>query len=440
MIRKTVAFVAAAAVLAACTTTIDPITANAPLKMAFTEPVATLEQRAGEGDRQAQYALSFLKKIGLRGVEADPVAVETLRASAGQAFTRTMPIYQPGVKGSAGTMIYVPITDPGISDADARRMDICGLMLLSGLPAMGGQVCGSPAAYADLVPGAIAARQDLMMSRTVVDPASVTRCDDVDALWSSAAVRFQNGAVDEAVAATDRIIELCGEAEPSWHARTMRALLALNDEDSDKAVALLAPIPRPAPAPIGGYVSFVAMAAQAQREDWPAYARERDTVIAASLAALKAEPNAKSVGRVVEGAVTVELIERTTMIHPGLTGLVVGIVQSTDPKSVPHAYWLTTSPDPMGGTKPVYFLDEYRCDGRSTFMYFPRGEDQPTVDVLKGLITQALHGELRPISGMAIQGPPTACTFPYFVAPGLGDDDSRSPQPSAPKVSSTPLP
>ena len=440
MIRKTAAFAAVAALLAACTTTVDPITANAPLKMAFTEPVASLEQRADAGDRQAQYALSFLKKIGLRGVEADPVAVETLRASAGQAFTRTMPIYQPGVKGSAGTMIYVPITDPGISDAEARRMDICGLMLLSGLPAMGGQLCGGPAAYADLVPGAIAARQDMIMSRTIVDPASVARCEDVGALWSSAAVRFQNGATDEAVAATDRIIELCGETEPSWHARTMRALLALNDEDPDRAVALLAPIPRPAPAPIGGYVSFVAMAAQAQREDWAAYARERDTVIAASLAALKTEADAKPVGQLVEGQTTVELIERTTAIHPGLTGLVVGIVQSTEPKAIPRAYWLTTSPDPMGGKTPVYFLDEYRCDGRSTFMYFPRGEERPTVEAFKDLIAQALRGDLKPASGVAIQGPPTACTFPYFVAPGLGDDNAHPPQASAPSVSSTPLP
>lgn len=439
MIRKTAAF-AAATLLAACTTAVDPIAANAPLKMAFTEPVATLEQRAGEGDRQAQYALSFLKKIGLRGVAADPVAVEVLRASAGQTFTRMMPIYQPGVKGAPGTIINVPITDPGISDADARRMDICGLMLLSGLPAMGGELCGGPAAYADLVPGAVAARQDMMMSRTAVDPAKVERCEDVEPLWASAIVRFQNGATDEAVVATDRIIALCGETEPSWHARTMRALLALNDEDADKAVALLAPIPRPAPAPIGGYVNFVAMAAQAQREDWPAYARERDTVIAASLDALKAEPQAKVAGQLAEGPATVHLIERTTAIHPGLTGLVVGLVQSTDPKAVPRTYWLTTSPDPTGGDTPVYFLDEYRCDGRSTFMYFPRGEDRPTLDTVKDLIGQALKGDLKPASGMGIQGPPTACSFPYFVAPGLGDDATRPPQPIAARVSSTPLP
>lgn len=439
MIRKITAC-AAAALLAGCVTTVDPIAANAPLKLAFTEPVASLEQRASDGDRQAQYALSFLKKLGLRGVEADEVAVETLRASAGQPTTRTMPIYQPGVKGAPGTMIYVPITDPGISDADARRMDLCGLMLLSGMPALGGQVCGGPAAYADLAPGAIAARQDMMMSQTAIDPASVERCEDIGALWSSAAVRFQTGAFDEAVAATDRIIALCGEGEPSWHARSMRAVLAMNDEDPDKALALLAPIPRPAPAPVGGYVSLVAMAAHAEREDWTAYARERDVLIKASLAAIDAEPGAQRVTQFTQGDDTVELIARETVLHPGLTGLVVGIVQSTDPKAAPHAYWLTTSPDPTGGAKPVYFLDEYRCDGRSTFMYFPRGDDRPSTETVADLIRQALRGDLKPASGMAINRGPTACTFPYFVAPGLGDDPTRPPQSIAARAASTPLP
>jgi hypothetical protein len=101
-------------------------------------------------------------------VAKDPVAVETLRATAGAPHTRTMPIYQPGINGNPGTLINVQITDPGVSDADAARMDLCGLTLLTAMPGLGGQLCCSPAAYADLVPSAILARQDLMLNLTAL--------------------------------------------------------------------------------------------------------------------------------------------------------------------------------------------------------------------------------------------------------------------------------
>lgn len=440
MFRRFGVVAAVSALLAGCVTAVDPIAANAPLKLAFTEPVPSLEAKAAEGDRQAQYALSFLKKVGLRGVASDPVGAESLRASAGAPRSRTMPVYQPGVNGNPGTILNVQIADPGVSDADARRLDLCGMVLLTAMPALGGQVCGSPDAYADLLPGAMQVRSEMMLSATVVDPASVARCEDVDRLWSSAVVRYETGAEDDAVAATDRIIALCGETQPSWHARIMRALLAMGDEDPDKAVALLAPIPRPAPAPIGGYVGFVAMAAQAERDDWAAYAKERDAVLGAAIQALTTEKATTALGRLEQGPYTVDLFERRTVLHPGLTGLIVGVVRSTEPKAAPRTFWLTTSPDPMGGSEPVYFLDEYRCDGRSTYMYFPKGATRPGLDEVKTLIGEVLSGQRQMVSGMAPGGPPTGCAFPYFVAPGLGDDPTRPDQEAAASVSSTPLP
>ncbi|MDQ1155071.1 hypothetical protein [Brevundimonas sp. SORGH_AS_0993] len=432
--------VAVSALLAGCVTAVDPMTANAPLKLAFTEPVPSLEARAAEGDRQAQYALSFLKKVGLRGVASDPVGAESLRALAGAPRSRTLPIYQPGVNGNPGTILNVQITDPGVSDADARRLDLCGMVLLTAMPALGGQVCGSPEAYADLLPGAMQVRAETTLSATMVEPAGVARCEDVDRLWASAVVRYETGAEDEAVAATDRIIALCGETQPSWHARIMRALLALGDEDPDRAVALLAPIPRPAPAPIGGYVGFVAMAAQAERDDWAAYAKERDTVLGAAVQALAAERGTTALGRLEQGPYAVDLFERQTALHPGLTGLIVGVARSTEPRAAPRTFWLTTSPDPMGGSDPVYFLDEYRCDGRSTYMYFPKGAARPGLDAIKTLIGEVLGGERQRVSGMAPGGPPDGCAFPYFVAPGLGDDPTRPDQDAAASASSTPLP
>lgn len=435
MIRKFFGLAMVAAALSACATTVDPLVANAPLKLAFTEPVPSLETRAATGDRQAQYALSFLKKHGLRGVAKDPVAVETLRATAGAPHTRTMPIYQPGINGNPGTLINVQITDPGVSDADAARMDLCGLTLLTAMPGLGGQLCGSPAAYADLVPSAILARQDLMLNLTAVDPASVSDCGATGPLWTSAGMRFEAGALDEAAAAADRIIALCGEGEPSWHARVMRAVLATHAGEADKATVLLAPVPRPAPAPIGAYASFAMMDAQARLEDWTAYAAERDRLISASVQALSAEPGTKALGRFEAAGASVDLFERQSVIRPGLTGLIVGVVHASDPKASPRAFWLTTSPDMMGGTVPSYFLDEYRCDGRSAFKYFDHGSKQPSVEEIKALIGEVLRGELTATSGLSFNGPPSACAFPVQVAPGLGDDQSRPPS-----VSSTPLP
>jgi hypothetical protein len=435
MIRKIVGLAMVAAALSACVTAVDPLVANAPLKLAFTEPVPSLETRAAAGDRQAQYALSFLKKHGLRGVAEDLIGVETLRATAGAPHTRNMPIYQPGMNGNPGTLINVQITDPGVSDAEAGRMDLCGLTLLTAMPALGGQLCGSPAAYADLAPSAVSARQDLVLNLTAVDPAGVSDCGATGPLWTSAGMRFEAGALDEAGAAADRIIALCGEGERSWHARVMRAILATHVGEADKATTLLAPVPRPAPAPIGAYASFAMMYAQARLEDWPAYAAERDRLISASLQALAAEPSTKALGRFEGAGATVDLFERESLIRPGLTGLIVGVVRSRDPKAAPRAFWLTTSPDMMGGAGPSYFLDEYRCDGRSAFKYFDPGSKQPSVEQITALIGEVLRGELTATSGLSFNRPLSACAFPVQIAPGLGDDQSRPLS-----VSSTPLP
>ena len=160
--------------------------------------------------------------------------------------------------------------------------------------------------------------------------------------------------------------------------------------EADKATVLLAPVPRPAPAPIGAYASFAMMDAQARLEDWTAYAAERDRLISASVQALSAEPGTKALGRFEAAGASVDLFERESVIRPGLTGLIVGVVHASDPKASPRAFGLTTSPDMMGGTVPSYFLDEYRCDGRSAFKYFDPGSKQPSVEEIKALIEDSV--------------------------------------------------
>lgn len=422
--RAAMAVTAALALLAGagCTTVVDPITRNAPLKLALGEPVTSLEEKAAAGDRSSQYALSFLLRFGARGVAPDPLRAESLRAQAGATHTRTVPIYVPGVKGAPGSLIQSQISDPGVSDAQARLLDLCGLTLLMGNPALGGQICGSPAAYSDLLPAAQIARQEsLDAALAPVDPQTIADCAGVQPLWSDAARRLNHQDKAGAAAATDRIIALCGEAEASWHPRVMRALIAVDDGEADKALDLLRPVPRPAPAPIGGYASFVAMRAHLARQDAAAHGEERDRLIQAAIAAVSADPLAKSVGVINVGDVKVALFERPTVFAPQLSGLVVGLVQGGDGARPPVAFWLTTSPDPISGDRPVYFLDEYGCDGKWTLQYFPREGGRPDIAEVKALIEQRLRGTLEPTSGSRFSPPLNACVYPPQVAPDLGD-------------------
>jgi hypothetical protein len=421
---KTAAAIALGATVSACTTVVDPVARNAPLKLAMTEPVESLQARSEAGDRHAQYALSFLMRTGLRGVERDPLQAEALRARAGQAITRSNAIYVPGVNGNPGHVMMVPTTDPGVSDAEAARMDACAAALLLRQPAMGGAMCGSPAAYIDLLPGAVALRQEMMESALVavpaVDPASATDCADTDALWSDAALRMALNDHEKAAAAADHIIILCGAARESWHARVMRAQIALDAGDPVLALSVMAPVPLPAPTPIGGFAGLVVMAAHAAGGDWSAHGRERDRLTAASIAALEAEPGARRLEAFAVQGGEATLFERRAALNPGLDSVMVAVVTFSDPAAAPRAFWLTTSPDPLDPGQRSYFLDEYRCDGRATLHLFPRA--LPTAPTVRDMIERRMVGGLEPVSGSSFPGGPSACQFPAMVAPGLGDD------------------
>lgn len=423
---KRVLSVLAGLSVAGCVTAVDPVQRNTPLKMAFSESVPSLEQRANDGDKAAQYALSFLLRFGFRGVAVDRIRSDGLRAQAGAPSSHSQPIYVPGVNGNPGHTMMVPITTPGVSDGEARRMDLCGLSILASQPAMGGQICGSPAAFIDLLPSAQAAMMEsgpMGLSRpAVVDPASVTTCETTRPLWLDAINRFETSDHTAAAIRLDRIIGLCGEAETSWHPRVMRALIATQQDDPKAAVAFLAPVPRPAPAPIGGYVGFVAMQAQAAAGDWNAYRQERDQLSAASLSAFKADRAVKAVSEpfVVDGT-RVQLFDRRLPMGSGLDTVMTGLVSLSGDRDEPRTYYVTMSADFEKPSSKQYFLDEYRCDGRSTLMYFGALNAAPDATTIRALIEKRLAGDLEPASGSSFDRGLSACQFPAQVAPGLGD-------------------
>jgi len=417
--------------LAGCTTVVSPAERNAPLRRALTEPIPELTRAADGGDRSAQYALSFLMRTGVRGVTPDPVRSEDLRSLAARPSSTVITQYIPGINGAPGRTSIIPITLPGLGDAEAQRMDLCGVALLTRQPQLGASVCGGTEAYIALIPAAVSALGEsdrdpaptLAAAGAPIDPASVTRCEDVRPLWLSAIRDLGAGDGDIATDATERIITLCGEGEPSWHARVMRALIAVSDEEPTVAIALLRPVPRPAPAPIGGYVSFVAMQAQAAMGNWSSYREERDTVLRASLAALEHEAKTEAVGDPFEaGGTRVQIFRRPSVMASGLDVELVAPAFPGGERDGPRTFYLTTSADPLDGSKRQYFLDEYRCDGRSTLQYFGVMASAPDASAVRSLIEQRLRGELDQVSGSRFDQGISACQFPSLVAPGLGDN------------------
>lgn len=421
--RTVAAILAGCMMTAGCVTAVDPITRNLPLKMAMTEPVETLEASAATGDRQAQYAVSFLARRGLRGVARDPIRAEGLRAQAGLTLTTTQPIYVPGANGAAGSLIYAQHANPGISDDEARRLDLCAMTLVLGQPAIGGQFCGSPEAYIDLLPGAVALRAEMtagaMAQTTPVDPASVTQCSTIGPLWSDAARRMGSNDTVGAAQAADRIIALCGRDEASWHARVMRATLALDAGDAALALSMMEPLPSPPPAPIGTYGELVRIAALDGVGRAGDAAAARTALATASLTALRAEAarDQRNVQTRPLGTASLVIFDRPRQSFPGIFSVKTMVIDG-EPARL-QAYQLTRH-GTGAALENTWFLDAFDCGGRSTIEVFPQ---EPSVEKLVERIGRyRANADAITRSTSTGESPLGLCRWPVQVAPGLGDD------------------
>lgn len=412
--------------LSACAAVVTPQELNRPLQMALEVPVEEIRQGAEEGDRPSQYALSFLMKYGLRGVERDPVAAEGLRASAGRSLTTVQAIYvPPTTKGGSGSVMNVSSASPGISDTEARRLDMCGATLFLAQPAMGGQVCGSPEAYATLLTAAVEVRgaglglgrPRIEYVRDPIAPETITSCDDTPPLWDEAVGFMMAENEADAIKASDRIIALCGETPASWDARLMRAALHVQAKDYQPVAALMAPVPIPAPGMSGGYSGVVPMVAAQHLQDWEAHARNRDRLSKTSIEALSLETGTKLEARFAFRGDQISLFRREAESLPGLGQIYVAVMERGDPQALLFGYAVTHHI----GNSPVtgYFLDEYSCAGRNTLYHF---DEAPTPEQVRQKLEERLGGKLEPLSGTSVQGLGNLCLWPSQIAPGLGND------------------
>lgn len=408
------------ALVGACATSgaVDaPLSVFSPLAQAVERPVETLRSEAEAGDASAQYALSILAEHGLRGVPADRAAAADLRrrALAARGFT-TITQYIPGLNGAPGRTAIINTPRYDLPGVQARLIDRCVAAVNAG-KAAGQAACGRAEVF------------DWLRNRwaggdapaPLVWRAGVLTCEDravTALLWAEAARAFDAGRYASAALASDRIIAVCGEAEPSWHPRVMRALIAVQDGEARRALQLLRPVPRPAPRPIGAYSSWVAMRAHAAAKDASGFARERGALMSAAERALAGRGGTER-ERFTAGEHGVVALNAVVPLGP-LVSRHVFLVTPRDPRADPRAIYLTTGEDALGSGRPAWFLDEYRCNGRSTLRYFPASAAGPDYAEVRRLVVDRLEGRLAATSASAFRTGLSACMFPDQVAPGLG--------------------
>ncbi len=135
--------------LAGCVTALTPSERLAPLRLAFTEPVESLQARAAAKEPAALYALSFLTLHGLRGLRANSYQTMTLRQDAGPRPTMITQ-YIPGVNGGSGRTAMIPVNIGGWPFSPTL-LDLCGQSVLSGIAELGAIQCGGSELYDELV-------------------------------------------------------------------------------------------------------------------------------------------------------------------------------------------------------------------------------------------------------------------------------------------------
>lgn len=130
---------------------------DAPIVLAYTAPVETIERGAAGGHNASQFALSFLALYGLRGVETDPARALALRRLASHSRRSTIAVYVPPVGEGRGQTNLVPITVPGLSEQAMSRLQMCGVALLAESADLVRAACVDPRTYDRAAPAARAA-------------------------------------------------------------------------------------------------------------------------------------------------------------------------------------------------------------------------------------------------------------------------------------------
>lgn len=414
---------------AGCVTAVQPNeTSLRPLVRALTEPVDALARAAGTNQAEAELAYAILARHRLRGVRTSGAQAFRLQLAAASRTTRgSQSIYVPGVNGRPGTVLNVPTTVPVLPVGQTDVIERCVSALEENWSGSA-EACGGPALHARLRALWAQARVD---PRTTPEALAALTCEPaaVRDVWQAAADAYDAEERDRAATLADRIIVVCGETGPSWRARLLRALVALERDAPADAVRLLGPVPKPGPPSIGGLSSWVAMRAQARLGDWAAFTRERNALMAASERALAAAGRERERFRAGPNRVADYDVDFAAGL--GRRARRVFLVTPEDPRADPRAIYLMLNgenpllkglgplPAELG---PGWSLQEFRCDGSDEVHRFeaaPPGASPPDAAEVRRLVAARLEAP-RPFPSAGGATPELqVCGFTDRIAPGL---------------------
>lgn len=250
-------------------------------------------------------------------------------------------------------------------------------------------------------------------------------CGDMGPRWSAAIEHFNGQRMSEAAAEVDRIILVCGEDPLSHYPRVMRAEIALGQNDAAMAIAVLGPVPRPAPAPIGTHGAWLylrALQAAGRGED---LTRESAALVAASEAALVAAPiNAERIESFEMGGYRVTALRLRLQQGAFLRRyfFLLAPMGADLPRSIAITENLMISQMDPNSRDKAFAVDEYFCAGHATLDWLSvrrRGEDPaPAYEVARAAVERRLGGPPDPVSAF-VPGEGASCAFPSYITPGL---------------------
>ena len=434
--RRTLAGLVLAGAVGGCTTLGVPPneTSLRPLLRALTEPVETLASAARTGQSEAQLAYSILEDHRLRGVRSSTTLPYRLRlALTSRPTSRPTPIYVPGVKGRPGTVSNVPVTIPDPRIRQAEVVEGCVAALESEWEGAA-KSCGGPALHARLRTLWAQAKVDPRttaeaLARLTCDPAEIRGVNQAAGeAYNAAGANYQNTVeTDRAIALTERIIAVCGETGPSWPARAVRADIALTRNAPAEALRLLAPVPRPAPPPVGAAPAWLALNAHAAVGDWNGYARQRDALMAASERALAATGRERERIRVGGWRLADYDVDQAGGLGQHARRIILATPE--EPRAAPRALYLyrtslalpgleaLTTGEPLG-----WKLVEYQCYKATTVKQWEGGSTPDPTEVRR-LALERLAAPAEPAPAREPderEWTPGSCGFPQQIAPGLG--------------------
>ncbi|MFN3514627.1 MAG: tetratricopeptide repeat protein [Phenylobacterium sp.] len=253
--------------------------------------------------------------------------------------------------------------------------------------------------------------------------AAALNCNDNDAIyeaWTPAFAAYEAQRFDEAKTLLDGLIATCPSTPILPYAQTMRAEIALYEEDYDSALKALEDVQRPQSGSLGPLPNFIALRSLAAKEDAEGYdleARRLFHAVELRLTDPMGPVKAKLVERFSVGKFEVTAIEGDYK-NGSFIRKMTFLIKSSEPFAPLETVMLTQNPtvDLIGSSPRKYFVDQYTCNRHVTVTLTPTNV---TYKQVRATVEGWLAGRQDGVSATEAGG---VCAFKNYVAPGWSSD------------------